>query len=61
MMAKNLNSSPSYLITIYCKQNITKRELLYTVRQSFPEPSSFQYSERTIASTETKDTPEKSP
>ena len=25
----------------------------YTVRKSFPEPSGFQYPERTIASTET--------
>ena len=35
--------------------------VVYTVRQSFPEPSGFQYSERTIASTETNDTPAKSP
>ena len=33
---------------------------LYTVRQSFPEPSGFQYSERTIASTETNFTSEES-
>ena len=29
---------------------------MYRVRQSFPEPSGFQYSERTIASTETNNT-----
>ena len=33
----------------------------YRVRQSFPEPSGFQYPERTIASTETNDTSAKSP
>ena len=33
----------------------------YTVRQSFPEPSGFQYSERTIACTETNLTSAKSP
>ena len=34
---------------------------LYRVRQSFPEPSGFQYSERTIASTETNFTSTESP
>ena len=34
---------------------------MYRVRQSFPEPSGFQYSERTIASTETNVTSAESP
>ena len=35
--------------------------LIYRVRQSFPESSGFQYSERTIASTETNITSAESP
>ena len=34
---------------------------MYRVRQSFPESSGFQYSERTIASTETNITSAESP
>ena len=36
---------------VKCNRELTNCK--YRVRQSFPEPSGFQYSERTIASTET--------
>ena len=49
----------NYLSFLSSPEFLTKT-LKYTVRQSFPEPSSFQYSEIIIASTETNDISAKS-
>ena len=63
LVAKNKKSAYGTLHTTEHQIQVNIKVIYpkYTMRQSFPEPSGFQYSERTIASTETNDTPAKSP